>query len=430
MPLAPWLILSLLGTVSVLIWLAILLHPARPWDARPVGDDAPEPPAPAAWPAVAILVPARNEAESLPKTLPALLAQEYPGPFHVVLVDDRSNDGTADVARRAAEQHGAGARLQVVAGAPLPEGWAGKVWALEQGARECGVRSAECGVGSAERGVADAPRPAAVTPDSAPRTPHYLLLTDADILHAPDSLRRLVAESEAAGLALNSRMARLRCESSAERLLIPPFVFFFNLLYPMRRANDPRHKLAAAAGGCVLLASEALARVGGFAAIKGEIIDDVNLARRIKTAGGALRLALSRRAVASLRVYETLGEVWRMVRRSAFTELRHSYLRLAAALLGLVLTFVTPPVLLAVGLAALALGLAGAAEIPLVWAGAIAFKGCLAWALMTAAFRPMVSFYELRSVWAWTLPLSGMLYGAMTLDSALRHARGAGGKWR
>ena len=415
-----WLILSLLGTVSVLIWLAILLHPARPWDARPVGEDAPEPPTPAAWPAVAVLVPARNEAESLPKTLPALLTQEYPGPFHVVLVDDRSTDGTADVARRVAEQHGTAGRLQVVTGAPLPEGWAGKVWAMEQAAAHCGLQIADCG--SSGGSMAD--------PQSVIRNPQYLLLTDADILHAPDSLRRLVAESEAAALALNSRMARLRCKSRAERLLIPPFVFFFNLLYPMRQANDPRHRLAAAAGGCVLLKSEALARAGGFAAIKGEVIDDVNLARRVKAAGGALRLALSRRAVASLRVYETLGSVWRMVRRSAFTELKHSYLRLAVVLLGLVLTFAVPPVLLAAGVAALALGLAGADEVPLVWAGAIAFKGCLAWALMTAAFRPTVSFYELRTAWAWTLPLSGMLYGAMTLDSALRHAFGAESQWR
>jgi hopene-associated glycosyltransferase HpnB len=404
-----WLILSLFGTTSLLLWLYLLLHPARAWDARPVAEDQPVPPAPAEWPAVAILIPARNESESLPRTLPAVLAQDYPGPCQVIVVDDRSTDGTAETARRVADGCGGAARLRVIAGAPLPEGWAGKVWAMNQGAAACGLG-------------ADAPT---VAPP-----PRYLLLTDADIFHAPGSLRRLVAESEAAGLALNSRMARLRCESPAERLLIPPFVFFFNLLYPLRQANDPKHPLAAAAGGCVLLRGEALVRAGGFASLKDALIDDVNLARRVKGSGGTLRLALSRRSVTSLRAYETLGSVWKMVRRSAFVELKHSYLRLLGALLGLALTFLVPLFLILFGLVALSLGLAGAAEVPLVWAGAVVLKGCLTWTLMTVAFQPMVAFYDLRRAWAWTLPLAGLLYGLMTLDSALRHACGAGVKWR
>jgi glycosyltransferase involved in cell wall biosynthesis len=191
--------LAIVAFAGLAGWLAVLVHPARPWDLRPIAEDEPEPPAPERWPSVAVLVPARNEAAYLPGTLPALLAQDYPGTRRVILVDDRSSDGTAGVARGLVGT----ARGDVVVGAPLPEGWAGKVWALEQAAR------------------------------TAPAEVEYYLLTDADIRHAPRSLARLVAEAEAGGLALDSRMARLRCESRSERLLIPPFLFFFNLLYPI-----------------------------------------------------------------------------------------------------------------------------------------------------------------------------------------------------
>ena len=210
----------LLGLVSMLIWLGIWLHPARPWDFQPVGDEDPILPPPEEWPSVCILVPARNERDSLPHTLPALLQQDYPGPFMVVVVDDRSQDGTAEIARALAHDAGAVDRLHVVNGKDLPPEWVGKVWALEQGA----------------------------TFALATQSPKYLLLTDADIRHAPSSLRRLVSESDNRQLALNSRMARLRCVSQAERLLVPPFVFFFNLLYPMRQVNDRYSRVAAAAG--------------------------------------------------------------------------------------------------------------------------------------------------------------------------------------
>jgi len=295
----------------------------------------------------------------------------------VVVVDDRSTDGTAD----AAKAHG-GDRSAVRRGSELPEGWVGKVWALNQGVE-----------GAAEP---------------------YVLLTDADILHAPGSLRRLVAESERGGLALNSRMARLRCESPAERLLIPAFVWFFTLLYPPRRVNDPADRVAAAAGGCVLLRREALERAGGFASIRGEVIDDVNLARRIQGAGGALRLSLSRGDVRSLRDYETLGPIWKMVRRTAFTELRHSWLRVIGALLSIALLFVLPPLLTAAG--------AALAVLDRTFLG-IAAAGLTAWALMAALYRPAARFFGLSGFRGWTLPLIGALYGLMTLDSALRGSR-------
>ena len=367
----------------------MLLHPARPWDLRPTDEDRPQAADPARWPALAVLVPARNEAEALPRTLPALLAQDYPGGWRVVVVDDRSADGTGAIARRLG---GGDPRLSVVAGAPLPAGWAGKVWALEQGRRR-----------AAEAGPAE-----------------LLLLTDADILHAPGSLRRLAAEAEAGGLDLVSRMARLRCVSAAERLLIPPFVLFFFLLYPMRWANRPGGRVAAAAGGCVLVRAAALERAGGLRAIRGALIDDLALAAAVKRSGGAIRLALSRGGVASLRPYADVGAVWRMVRRSAFTQLRRSWALLAAVTAVLALMFLAPPAAAVAGVAGLA---AGADGWPLPLAAGLA-----GWAVMAAVALPAVRAFDLRPRWALTLPLAGTLYGMMTVDSALRGPRGGG--WR
>lgn len=368
---------SVVGVLSILCWIGVAIRD-RAWDMQPVGEDEPEPPPPAAWPAVAVLVPARNEAASLPRTLPALLAQDYPGPRRVLVIDDRSTDGTGDVARSLG--------AEVVAGKDLPEGWAGKVWALHQGA--------------------------------AAATGPMLLLTDADILHGPGSLRRLVAESEAGALALNSRMARLRCESAAEKLLIPPFVWFFGLLYPMRRVNRPGDRTAAAAGGCILLRRDALDQAGGFESIRGEIIDDVNLAGRIKSTGGRIRLSHGRDQVRSLREYGTLGPIWKMVRRTAFTELKRSWLRVAGTMVALTLMFVAPPVLLAGGGV---LAILDRAYLPL------ALQGFVAWAMMANLHRPGVRHFGLLDARALLLPLAGILYALMTLDSALR---GGKGDWR
>jgi hopene-associated glycosyltransferase HpnB len=351
-----------LGVASLALWLAVLLHPARPWALRPVAEDEPDPPEPSSWPPVSAIVPARNEAAYLPRTLPALLAQEYRGSFEVVVVDDRSEDDTAHVA--------AVLGAHVLVGAALPESWVGKVWALEQGLQATS--------GDAE----------------------YLLLTDADILHAADSLRALVAESEAGRLALNSRMARLRARSPSERLLVPAFLYFFNLLYPMPRANSGRRP--AAAGGCILLRRDALERAGGFRAVRGEVIDDLGLARRV-AAGGRIRLAVSRRTVVSVREHPTVRSIWAMVARTAFTELRHSWPRLAAALFLLALMFPVPPLLVA--------------SFPLEPPAAV--LGLAAWATMTTTFLPAVRFFGLSPAWAPTLPLAGLLYGAMTLSSAL-----------
>jgi hopene-associated glycosyltransferase HpnB len=375
--------LAILAVVSLAGWISVLLGTARAWDLRPIAEDEPGPPDPAVWPSVAVLVPARNEASVLPSTLPALLAQDYPGEWRLVVVDDRSGDGTADAARACG--------VEPLAGAELPAGWVGKVWALEQAAARAGE-------------------------------PDYYLLTDADIRHAPHSLRRLVAESEAGRLALNSRMARLRCRSRAERLLIPPFLLFFNLLYPMRRVNDPSSRVAAAAGGCVLLRRDALERAGGFAAVRDRVIDDVSLARAVKQLGEPIRLAVSRSDVESLREHDLRG-VWRMVRRTAFTELRHSWALLTATLALLVLLFPLPPLLAATSIGLVATTGTGAATLVALVTSA------LAWAAMTAAYLPTVRYFGLAPAWSLTLPLGGCLYGAMTLDSALRSSGGRRTAW-
>ena len=401
------------GAVSLLVWLGILFHPARPWDCWPVGDDAVLPTLGQTWPSVCILVPARNEAETLPHTLPALLTQDYPGQLTVLVVDDRSEDDTAEVARQLAAAVGAKDRLIVVAGAALPEGWVGKVWALEQGASACGLPSPG--------------RTARPSIDQLASAPEYLLLTDADIRHSTRSVRRLVAESEEYQLMLNSRMARLRCVSKPELLLIPAFVFFFNLLYPMRWVNSQKKRTAASAGGCVLLSSPALKQIGGFASIRGEIIDDVNLAQRVKACGLAIRLALSRTEVESLRVYDTLNTIWVMVRRTAFTELRYSVLRLIGTVFGLALLFIVPPVW---GIGGLLLSGIEEGARGVSWPALIALEGLVAWGVMARVYWPAVRFFDIPRRWAWALPVAGMLYGAMTLDSAGQYWTGAHIGWR
>ena len=377
--------LTAAGAASLLAWLGVLVAPSRAFDLRPIAEDESPSPEPTEWPSVCVLVPSRNESDYLPLTLPALCAQDYPGEWRIVVVDDRSTDGTADVARSLA-----GGPTTVVQGLPLPAGWAGKVWALEQGRREAGAVD-------------------------------YLLLTDADIRHSPGSLRRLVTESETADLALNSRMARLRTVAWAERLLIPPFLFFFNLLYPMRLVNEERRRTAASAGGCVLLRRAALDRAGGLETIRGEVIDDVNLARRVKLSGGRLRLSLSRSDVVSLRRYETAGAIWRMVRRTAFDELRYSWLRLLGTVAGLALLFLVPPALVVLG--------ASLPELSAGWRATLGGIGLAAWLAMAVAFLPAVRYFGLRPVWALTLPIGATLYGAMTLDSAVRHAAARSGGW-
>ncbi len=392
---------ALVSTLSLMVWLWLVLLRGRFWHIGPdmvLYCQVPQPPPGSPWPAVSVVVPARNEADVLPHTLPTLLRQDYLGPFHVFLVDDRSEDNTGRVAQEVAARLGAGERLTVLQGRPLPQGWAGKLWALHQG----------------------------VEASAATGSP-YLLLTDADIAHRPGVLQALVAKAQAEDADLVSLMAMLRVESAWERLLIPAFVYFFAKLYPFRWVTSPRKATAGAAGGCLLLRREALERVGGLQPIASALIDDCALARLIKAGGrwggGRLWLGLTR-DVHSLRPYHGLAGVWSMVARTAFAQLGFSPLLLAGTVLGMVLTYLVPPL---AGLSGLLAAMAGAPQALAWW---LASTGLAAWALMAVSYLPMVRWYRLPVPLAPLLPVAGALYTAMTVDSALRWWRGLGGAWK
>jgi hopene-associated glycosyltransferase HpnB len=370
------------AAISLAIWIYLVLGRGFFWRARPWEADA-EVSAPPQWPRVVTVIPARNEVDMIPDTLASVLRQDYPGPFSVVLVDDHSDDGTAEGARAVAALPQSKHQLTIVAGASLPPAWTGKLWAVRQGV------AVAC---------------------EATEAPDYLLLTDADIAYAPNAMRTLVATAQARGLALASLMVELHCESLAEKALVPAFVFFFQMLYPFAWVNDPRHKTAAAAGGCMLVRRDALARAGGIDAIRSALIDDCALARAIKPVGrialGVSRLARSRRT------YPAFADIRRMVSRTAYDQLGRSPLLLAGTVAGMGLVYVAPPLFALFG------------------AGLTRGLGIAAWALMAAAFQPMLRFYRGSPLWGVALPAIAATYVAFTLDSAYQHARGRGGLWK
>ncbi|SCD44966.1 hopene-associated glycosyltransferase HpnB [Streptomyces sp. di188] len=368
--------------MSLAAWLWLLLLQGWFWrtDVRlPASRD------PDAWPDVCVVVPARDEAAVLPASLPSLLAQDYPGRAEVFLVDDGSTDGTGDLARELARRQG-GLPLTVVSPGEPPSGWTGKLWAVRHGMELARARD-----------------------------PEYLLLTDADIAHAPDSLRRLVAAARTGGFDLVSQMARLRVESLWERLVVPAFVYFFAQLYPFRRIARPGSRTAAAAGGCVLLRADAAARARIPDAVRHAVIDDVAVARAVKRSGGRVWLGLAD-GVDSVRPYPRLRDLWRMVSRSAYAQLRHSPLLLAGTVAGLVLVYLVPPAAVAVG--------AAAGSVP------CALLGAAAWLVMTGTYLPMLRYYR-QPLWlAPLLPVTACLYLLMTVDSAVQHRRGRGAAWK
>ncbi|MEE6270857.1 MULTISPECIES: glycosyltransferase [Streptomyces] len=372
-----------IGAGSLLAWLWLLLGQGFFWrtDVR-----LPDRRDPDRWPSVAVVVPARDEAAVLPASLPTLLAQKYPGRAEVFLIDDGSTDGTGALARELAAA-GGGLPLTVASpGEPEP-GWTGKLWAVRHGIALARERTA----------------------------PEYLLLTDADIAHAPDSLRELVAAARSAGLDLVSQMARLRVATFWERLVVPAFVYFFGQLYPFRWVNRPGARTTAAAGGCVLLRRETAERAGVPEAIRHAVIDDVSLARAVRRAGGTVWLGLADR-VTSVRPYPRLAELWRMVSRSAYAQLRHRPLLLLGTVLGLALVYLAPP-------AALLAGLAGGAPV-------VAALGGAAWAVMCGTYLPMLRYYRQPPWAAPLLPFTALLYLLMTVDSAVQHYRGRGAAWK
>ena len=377
------------AAVPLAIWLYLLIARGGFWRVQ----RALQPQvAPATVPSVAsgrragrriiAVVPARNEAEGIGKAVSSLLAQTLTPPLHIIVVDDGSTDGTAEEARRAAEAAGARERLTLLSGIPPALGWTGKLWAMSQGV--------------------DA---------AAGHDPDFLLLTDADIEYVPGEIAGLVRKAEAEHLDLVSLMVRLSTATFAERCLIPAFVFFFLKLYPPAWIASARSAAAGAAGGCMLLRPAALARAGGLAAIRGCIIDDCALARIVKSSGGRLWLGLARQT-RSLRVYGSFAEIGAMISRTAFNQLGHSYLVLAATLCGLIVTYLAPPLLLLTR-EPLAMGL-----------------GAAAWLLMSVCYLPMVRFYRVSAAYTPALPAVALFYAAATVHSAVQYAAGRGGRWK
>jgi hopene-associated glycosyltransferase HpnB len=380
-------VVTVVPALSLAAWLWLLLARGFFWrtDVRlPARED------PGSWPSVCVVVPARDEAAVLPASLPSLLAQDYPGRAEVFLIDDGSTDGTGGLACELGRRR-AGLPLTVASPGEPPAGWTGKLWAVRHGIELARARE-----------------------------PEYLLLTDADIAHAPDSLRRLVAAAGTGGFDLVSQMARLRVESLWERLVVPAFVYFFAQLYPFRwigrdLTDGKGTRTAAAAGGCVLLRTEAAERARIPEAIRHAVIDDVALARAVKGAGGRIWLGLAD-GVDSVRPYPRLHDLWRMVSRSAYAQLRHNPLVLAGTVAGLALVYLVPPATVVLGAAT-----GGAVTTGL---------GAAAWLVMAGTYVPMLRYYR-QPLWlAPLLPFTAFLYLLMTVDSAVRHHRGRGAAWK
>lgn len=367
-----------LSLLTLVIWCVLVFARAGFWRVQ---KPAPSP-SPAVWPPVIGVIPARNEADVIARAVTGVLTQQYAGPLQLVVVDDHSTDGTADIARAAAVSIGKGDALTVIGARDLPAGWSGKVWAQSEG------------LAAADQRMPDA---------------RFVFLTDADIWHGPKTIAELVARAEHEQRDLTSLMVRLRCESWWERMIVPAFVFYFAKLYPFRSVADPRSKVAGAAGGCMLARRSALARIGGFEAIRGELIDDCSLAAKIK-AGGSIRLDLADDSV-SLRPYDDWQSLWNMIARSAYTQLHYSPLMLTGATLGMILTYLAPPLL----------ALAGGAALWPAW---------LAWILMAASYRPMLREYRQPAWLAPLLPVTALFYLGATLDSARRFYLRRGGQWK
>ncbi|BAY07004.1 glycosyltransferase [Calothrix sp. NIES-2098] len=385
-----------LTVLSLLIWIGLLSFRGQFWrsDQKLEAKEIPL----TSLPRICVVIPARNEADMLPITLRSLLLQDYPGDFNVVLIDDRSTDGTADFAQGVACALNKPEKLHIISGKSLPPGWSGKLWAVEQGIQI-----------------------------ATEFTPDYFLLTDADIEHDLSSIRRLVAKAEQEDLDLVSVMVRLRCETFWEKLLIPAFVFFFQKLYPFRWVNHAKNPTAAAAGGSILIRKPALERIGGIAAIRQALIDDCALAKAVKLGAngrGNIWLGLST-LTRSLRPYTTLDTVWDMVARTAYTQLNYSPLLLVGTVVAMTVIYLIPPVATILGSLTGNWAMSGD-KTPCVYA----LVGLSAWLLMTLAYFPTIRFYKCPAWLAFCLPAIAFLYTLMTIDSAIRHWQGRGGAWK
>jgi len=374
-PLTP----TLIATIPLAIWIYLFFAHGNFWNLR---EDAGEAKPLDRWPRIVAVVPARNEAGTIARSVTSLAKQDYPGEFFVIVVDDHSEDGTATMAMNAATESGATSRVAIHAAAELPQGWTGKVWAMNEG------------VGA-----------------TANQAPHFYWFTDADIEHAPDTLRRLVSRAETDALDLASLMVLLQAKTFPERLLISPFLYFFLMLYPPQWIANPNARTAGAAGGCILLRRTSLERIGGLAAIRSEVIDDCALARAIKRPGGKIWMGLTRSSV-SLRSYGSFRQIRDLIARTAFTQLRYSFFLLLATLVGLFITYVLPWISFFQG------------DDP-AW-----FLAATAACLMTVSFGVTVRFYNQSFLWALTLPFAAIFYAYATCVSAFRYWLGRGGQWK
>jgi hopene-associated glycosyltransferase HpnB len=372
--------LTFAGVLTLSVWLYLLLFHGRFWQLGRIIAPLPQPGTTAAR--VAVVIPARNEAAVVGKCVTAFLRQTGGHWIHTLLVDDSSSDGTAEVARAAAQAEGKSKSLTVIECRALEPGWSGKLWAVEQGLQRARQYHSE-----------------------------FILLTDADIEHASDSVATLVAIARNGGYDLVSCMVRLHCQTFAERALIPAFVFFFLKLYPPAWIANPRRKMAGAAGGSILIRPEALSRAGGIAAIRGEVIDDCALARRVKESGGKIWLGLASETK-SIRPYGTFSEIGRMISRGAFNQLKHSAAVLLLALVGLTITYLVPPALV----------------FSHRWVPAL--LGAASWVVMIVCFLPTVRFYRLSPLWAAALPLIAIFYMGASVHSAFKYWSGRGGEWK
>ena len=368
--------MSLAG-LSLAIWLVLEFFRGGFWRAdQRLSESEPR----SYWPGVVVIIPARDEAPTIGRTVASLMRQNYAGPIHVIVVDDSSDDGTAAAA-------GDWPNLRIVPGSLLPGGWTGKLWAVHQGLTQVNV----------------------YLPDA-----EYILMTDGDIVHGPDNIAQLVNKAESEQRHLVSLMVKLRAQSFWEKLLIPAFVFFFQKLYPFPWVNDPASPTAAAAGGCMLIRRETLQRVGGVEPIRDQLIDDCAMGRLIK-AHGAIWLGLTDEA-RSLRAYDTLDDIWDMVARTAFVQLDYSFLSLIGTVVGMVVIYLVPPAAVIYGIAH------GHSN--------IAITGGVSWAVMAASYWPTLKLYD-GPIWrAASLPVAALLYTMMTISSALRHWQGKGGGWK
>ena len=371
-----------IAALSLLIWLYLFLFNGHFWQIWIADADGRTVPPLGRWPSVTAIVPARNEAASIEEAVKSLARQDYRGDFSIVVVDDHSDDGTGDLARKTAEDSGSRAAVEVLEAPQLLAGWTGKLWALQAGIDAAAMKRVD-----------------------------FLWFTDADVVHGPETLTELVACAEREAYDLTSLMVLLQADTFAEKLVIPPFLYFFLMLYPPRRIANTEARTAGAAGGCMLLRSSALTRIGGLATIRGEVIDDCSLAGAVKNGGGRIWMGLTRKS-ASLRRYVGFGELRDMIARTAFTQLNYSVLRLTGTLLGLLLTFVAPVVL-------------ALSTNPKVWLPAL-----LAWCLMSASFLPAVVFYRLSPIWSPFLPIAAVFYAYATFLSAVRYWLGRGGQWK